>query len=79
MKIETYRYWGSNQHTGELFNTNCLQTCVKWVSSRLRECAQEQIHSQETIYDEKTGVRYVTDDGKNWTIQMQKEVTKNEL
>lgn len=68
MKIETYRYWGSNQHTGELFNTNCLQSCVKWVSSRLREYAHEQIRTQETIYDEKTGVRYVTDDGKNWII-----------
>lgn len=76
MKIETYRYWGSNLHTCELFNTNCFQTCAKWVSSRLRECAQEQIHTQATIYDEKTGTRYVTNDGKNWAIQLQKEVMR---
>lgn len=70
MKIETYRYWGSIQHTGELFNTNCLQTCVKRVSSRLRECAREQVHTYVAIDDEKTGTRYVTDDGKNWIIQL---------
>ena len=72
MKIETYRYWGSNRHTGELLNTNCLQKCVKWVSSTLRECAREQVHTYATIDDEKTGVQYVTDDGKNWIIQLQK-------
>lgn len=53
MKIETYRYWGSNQHTGELFNTNCLQSCVKWVSSRLREYAHEQIRTRKQFTTKK--------------------------
>lgn len=72
MKIETYRYWGINRHTGELFNTNCLQICAKWVSSTLRECARDQVYTYGAIDDEKTGVRYVTNDGKNWIIQLQR-------
>lgn len=76
MKFEKNRYWGINRHTGELFNTNCLQRCAKWVSSTLRECMREQIRLYGIIDDGITGVRYVTDDGKNWIIQ--KEVKCNE-
>lgn len=77
MKIEYYRYWGSNPYTGGLFNTNCLQLCVKWVSSSVRECANDKIYTYGAIDDEMTGARYITDDGKNWIIQ-ENEVKSNE-
>lgn len=78
MKFENCRYWVINWYTGECFISDCLQRCVKRVSSMLRENAQEKRYTYGVIDDKKTGIRYVTNDGKNWIIQ-ENEVNVNEF
>lgn len=58
---------GRNRMTGEMLNATTMKRCADWVSSVTREWRNET-HKEGLgiVWDEATGNRFITYDGKRW-------------